>query len=590
VAGEIRGKIYELLTKVALEIAIDGNRKRWQVLWHEQPEWVSIEADLAVGEDKNSITALLLVTHSRSEKLSEKKFWRNFGEFFQWKVQGPYAVRVFSVLFDSTIKPALRVIDDVVIDASLDLSVVDYGKKLIRYVTKKQDFFGKTDNQREATVRALIDSTSERFDPTFASWVSAFTDDLKTLLKQSAKGKTDKAWMLLRAIDTRKVAVPPAKNTYVRNGLAKLMLADVSARQYLYHSLTSGKPVPYGVLPKYTLDLGLVTEDIEGCWIKDPEIQSAVRMLGPKDSEAVISMAPSRMRDFIDPLRSIANIGVYSQFVLDHFRELKTAAGMKKWLQACFDDPVGMIGKIKDFDVPPRDNWLFVYCITLEKAAQKRIVAYGLSNLAAETGFPEIGQGGFVIPPFVHRQKPLPDAMLSAVARVFAKKIDTLGAVTLGSDDFRRTMQEMLVQRQMYILSTYRNFDPLACLILLELKTGGVSGQIVTIPSFLKELAGVSSATSVFIAAGTDTLISWQSCHGSHVNDKTKELSARFRATKVSWNGKEFVGRMAAKRIFFVADGEWRDEDLAMLGRSGVDRFFYSDQIGNLVIAIKAAH
>jgi hypothetical protein len=588
-AGEVKGKIYELITKVALEIAISGNRKGWRVLWHEQPDWISIEADLAVGVDRNSVNALFLVTHSRSEKLSEKKFWRNFGELFQWKVQGPYPVRVFSVLFDSTIKPALRVIDDVVIDASLDLSVADYGKKMIRYVAKDQDAFGKSDNQREATVRALIDFTSASFDTTFTAWVSSFADNLKTLLKQSAKGQMDKAWTLLRVIDTRTVATPSAKNVFVRNGLAKLMLADSNARQYLYKSIASGTPIPHGVLPKYTLDLGLVTEEIDGSWVRDPEIKSAIRMLGPEDSEAVISMAPLRMTDFIDPLRSIGNIGIYGQFVVNHFDELKTAAGMKKWLMACFDDPVGVVGKTEDFDVPPRDNWLFVYCITLEKAAQKRIVAYGLSNLAADTGCPEIGQGGFVVPPFVHRQKVLPDRILTAVARVFAGKVSALGKVMLSSIDFRKTMQEMLVQRQMYILSTYRNFDPLAWLIMLKLKAGGVSGQLRTMPSFLKELAGVSSATSVFIAAGTDTLISWQSCHGSHVNDKTKELSARFRATKVSWNGKEFAKRTAAKRIFFVADGEWRDEDLRMLSRSGVDLVFYPDQVGQLVSAIKAA-
>src|SRR5688572_28860622 len=114
-AGEVKGKVYEAITKVALEAAINGNRKGWKVLWHEQPDWISIEADLAIGADKNSIEALIMVTHSLSEKLSEKKFWRNFGEVFQWKVHGAQAVKVLGVLFDAAIKPGLRAVEESVI-------------------------------------------------------------------------------------------------------------------------------------------------------------------------------------------------------------------------------------------------------------------------------------------------------------------------------------------------------------------------------------------------------------------------------------------------------------------------------------------
>jgi hypothetical protein len=295
------------------------------------------------------------------------------------------------------------------------------------------------------------------------------------------------------------------------------------------------------------------------------------------------------MADFIDPLRSIGNVDVFSDWVVEHFDELRTSSGMRKWLLACFEDPVGLVGEAGDFDVAPRDNWLFVYCMTLEKAVQKRIVAYGLSNLASETGFPEIGQGGFVVPPFIHREKPLSEDMLVAIARVFADKVKSIGRLTLASADFQQTMRDMLIQRSTYILSTYRNYDPLAWLIALKLTGAGLSTAVSTVPSVLKELAGAKSATSSFIHVSPDVLIYWQSCHGTHVNDKTKELSARFRATKMRWRDKRVEARPEAKHIFFVADGEWRDEDLETLMRSGVDRVFYPDEMECLVAHVQAA-
>lgn len=584
-AGEVKGKVYEAITKVALEIAIRGNRRGWKVLWHEQPDWISIEADLAIGSDKNNIDALLLVTHSRSEKLSEKKFWRNFGEVFQWKVQGPKAVRVFSVVFDAAIKPGLRSVEEAVIDASLKTANTRYGKKLIRYVAKDESVFGRTDVQREQIVRDLIDPKSGMHDPELAQCVTEFAEDLRNLLKQPAK-PIEQAWNLLRTIDGREFQKSDAKNTYIRNGIAKLMLADKTARMHLYDAVETYKPIEHEVLPKYTIDLGLVTEEIEGCYVKDPEMQSAIQMLGRKDCEAVIAKVPARMDDFIDPLRSIGNIELYSQFVVDNFDELKTASGMKKWLKACYDDPVEIVGDASLFDVPPRDCWLFVYGITLEKALQKKVVAYGLSSLAHDSGVPD-AELRFAMPEFVARKALPAAATLTAVARVLAGKLANIGMSKLRSVEFQKSMRDMLTQRQMYVLSTYRNFDPIAWLIQLKLEAIGITAGESTVPSFLKELADASSATSTFIRPRSDTLIYWQSCHGSHVNDKTKELSARFRATKVAWDGVHFKERASAKHLFFVADGEWRDEDLEMLSRSGATEIFYPDGVDKLAMKIK---
>ena len=99
------------------------------------------------------------------------------------------------------------------------------------------------------------------------------------------------------------------------------------------------------------------------------------------------------MNDFLVTLRAVGNLTIYTQFVIEHFNDLITPSGMKRWLIACYNDPSGIIPKNKKLYINPIDTWLFVYCMTLEKALKNKVLAYGISNLAADTGFPEIRKG-----------------------------------------------------------------------------------------------------------------------------------------------------------------------------------------------------
>lgn len=46
--GEKQGLAYEAITKYAPEKALDTEVTGQKVLWHEQPDWISIDADLGV--------------------------------------------------------------------------------------------------------------------------------------------------------------------------------------------------------------------------------------------------------------------------------------------------------------------------------------------------------------------------------------------------------------------------------------------------------------------------------------------------------------------------------------------------------------
>lgn len=155
-AGEVKGKIYEAITKVALDVAVKNTNRKLTVFWHEQPSWVKVESDLAVGKDINAIEASFLVTHSTAEKDSKMKFLRNISELFQWKVQGPSSVACYSVIFDAAIKPELMKISQSVIDAELIIQDLPYGQALIRYVDEHENEFENSDEQREVRILNLI--------------------------------------------------------------------------------------------------------------------------------------------------------------------------------------------------------------------------------------------------------------------------------------------------------------------------------------------------------------------------------------------------------------------------------------------------
>src|SRR5205823_3180276 len=130
------------------------------------------------------------------------------------------------------------------------------------------------------------------------------------------------------------------------------------------------------------------------------------------------------------------------------------------------------------------------------------------------------------------RQSEPDRAVIKAVARVFADKLKEIGRETLESEDFRKAMTEMLRQRELYVLSTYRNYDPLLWLLEEELSAGDIVATAVTVPSLMAQLSGQNSANSKFLRFVKDGLIYWQTATQAGKVHKVKEIGARFRSTR----------------------------------------------------------
>jgi hypothetical protein len=585
-AGEVRGKVYEAITKVALDQVANAVFAGASIYWHETPDWVDIDPDFTIGKSSNDIAAVVLVTHSGSEKLSEKKFWRNVGEVFQWKVQGPKPVRCYAILFESAVKPRLLIAEQTILDGTLDLALKPYGAPLKAYVRKNEGDFGDSDDARASHVEGLLQPKSKNYDKGFAAHFQSLCADLKLMLRTQSAG-LENAWIIMRSSNSRPGRVPQAKNTYVRNGLAKLMVFDEEARKHLYTALRKGGTYNDVPAPSYATALGWVEEGIEGDTLVDNEIRSVVTTLGSKECEALIAQAPERMNDLIRPVRAIGNVKHFHQFVVDNFDDLITPGGMRKWMDACYVDPAELVKEGCDAAAAPSQHWLFVFCITLEKAVQGKVVAYGLSTLASDSGVPD-SVLRFVMPLYVARDKEPESNTLNAVSKVFAAKLKSIGLAKLTSLEFRRSMQEMLRQRDLYVLSTYRNYDPLLWLIQLELKKAKIPFSEVTVPSLMGQLSGQNSASSFFLRVAKDTVIYWQTATTAGKGHKVKELGARFRSVMISSGGKAVVARPEVQKIYLVIDGEWDAEDLQILSRCGVSGIYYPDELPEMIAALSS--
>ena len=319
---------------------------------------------------------------------------------------------------------------------------------------------------------------------------------------------------------------------------------------------------------------------------EDQEIINLIEILGDEKCEIAFTAMPERMQDFAQSLYCVENTDTYTDFIIENHEKLSTVHGVKEALLACYKDPVGIL-KGYDIKYKPIETWLFTYAMTIEKTLTGKVLAYGLSSLAKDTGLKD-SRIRFAGPQFLWRQKLFKTNEIDAISQVFANKFASVSVDQLNSLDFRTQMFSMLLQRAFYTLSNYRHFEPLRDLLIHYLENQGMPCRHVKLKTALSEFSMSNAATANYILVPPTILIYWQSCHGSHVNDKRKELSGRFRATKAKWHENAFSIRKQAEKIYLIVDGEWREEDFLLFFRSGVDGIFYPDEIDDLISQIQS--
>lgn len=575
-AGERKGKTYEALVMVALQELKRKGRLRGEIFWNRTPVGMTIEPDFTVGANENNPRLILLVTHSGSAGDSHKKFWRNMGELAEAKTLLPTNPRVCSIAFDSMIKEDLKKLQAAAFDGQLIVGDKEYGRQLQRWVDGNASRLPTEDRAKAEAIREAV--AKKPGDDKLKELATALVADIGPLL-ESSQPELDHLWMMERRRDAGKA--PSARDTFLRRGLSKLLIfEDVDLALKLYR----GAGVRLDEVPVYAFQLGLAKRTIRGVAGADREVQDAVAIMSDAQIKTIVKAAPIReLEGWLQTLRNQPHLTFMGEYAGNEFGKLVKADELTRRLAKLHDDPWALVPR-RGIPArwPPATVWLLEYLIEVLKAASRSVNGYGYAQLAREIADSrgpaasiERRYREYLLSPWghlsewIHRvsDRDLPVEVIRAVALVISSKL-----FTLGENLVRRICVDLPAVIAQNILETkivtYRGFDPVFLLLASALR--GV--QLHRVRGCFAERAGLGGqAGKTEVLQTQSTIINWQSAHGSHTNDKKKELAGRAVALRYSWDSRarKFMPRTDVKKLLLVVDGTWRQEDLDSLARAG---------------------
>jgi hypothetical protein len=461
-ANETRGILFETIADAALRQAVKLAEIAGTVRWNEKPENMSIVPDFTIGLTKDEPSHVVLVTASGSSSDSHKKFGRNLGEMFEIKAQLPKPSAIINLYFMSEVKQNLIEVTQRLYDVAPHADQKPYYEPLETWVQKNVESDAKT---REARQEMLAHDM--KADSTLAGAIASLAQDLAQALQQR-KTELDPLWALMRVDYTKPHNPPKAKNTSVRRGLGKLLVLEPQLRQLVYAGYNKPTGVHVDNVPQYAWDLGFFKKSLVGAKVADKEIEGALDLLGATACETVLQKAPQSMSIWINPLRDLGRVDAHVEFIENHYDQVTDPDSLEQLLTQCFNDPAGLSGVPGDEKV-----WIYEIMISLLKAKSGRLQGYGLAQLATDTGVPDFGAGGFVIPPFIQREKMLSPERLQALATGLAKRFaQNVSHADIGK--LRTKVEQWVIKENLEDrLIPYRNFEPLLWLLEAELTKQG---------------------------------------------------------------------------------------------------------------------
>lgn len=576
-ANERRGILYETITAVALEIALETSGINGEIFWNEKPRHLSVVPDFIIGANVDNPTHVILVTASGASHNSHMKMWRNLSELQEAKAQAPETPTVISLYFKTEVKAGVMQATHRLYDSVLYIDRTLYHEFLDEWVNENLKLKAVT---KEDKIKLLTDAMKSNL--TLAEAVKSLAYDLGEALQQR-NTDLDPLWGLMRKDYLNAPSSPTARTTSVKRGLGKLMVIEPHIRKMVYDTTySSSRGIPLKLLPSYVFDLNFMTKSLVGGRLSDDEIRGVIDLLGPDTSENILQRAPTAMQRWIKPLRNLERVHTHVEFVDSHYDEFIDPVGFRELLKTCYEDPAGLSGEKSDSKV-----WVYEIVISLLKAQSGKLQGYGLAQLAGDTNRPEFGQGGFLIPPFVQRQKHLSrehlDDLASGLSRRFEANVQRSDLIKLKNQVTKWVIKENLEDR----LIPYRNFEPLLWILESELEDQKKQYTPKTaLEGWINEYAeiGKRSATTPFVQVGT-TLIHWKTVSDSGKSHKKKELAARERSVRYEYDSqlKQFARRKGIDQTVLIVDGTFDDNDLRVLTEAGWNRIIYPDEIASFV-------
>jgi hypothetical protein len=602
-ADEILGNCYELITEIAIRDHSAVLKKGEAVFTQETPVGIGIIPDVVIGKSVEEPRILLQVHHTRAERASEKKFWRNVGEYVDARNNLGPSVRIVTVVFDSGQKRRLTLAATQLMDGFLEIDRKPYGAELLQFAkTLEREIESKGIKEDERLKCAKKKFASDKA-ATLA--IKSLAKDLNGLLLQASTPGANWSATYAAIQKTRSSQrVPARKLTTLRRALGRFLPVDDEKvlRSLLKSVRTGGK----AAWPQFFFDVGVAEKTIGGGVFKNPhsgggavprkmegnpayEVYRMTELFADDEIVALwrsLHSCTASLKQACAAIREADEFALYHKFVVDNFSTLGTQAGMEAALQDCYTDPDTVLGRKIGLRNPlGKGVWLFDYVMTAIKAQTGKQQGYGYTQLGADAGFrfEVAATGGVVISPYIQRKKSLRADILKGVSLALAHKLSQLTKrwFNLNKDEIGRFYLKGLFEDKIYKTAS---FDP--ALTLLE---NGLTllqyAQDNRQSTFLTGFTGKGAATCDVIKVG-DHIIMWQACFEGHPADKHKELIGRVGMLRILHSISGKVIKAPIKKVFLLLDGSWTQEQIQRMAGAGFDGIFYVDEVPALVTAL----
>ncbi|GLI06717.1 hypothetical protein YDYSG_27470 [Paenibacillus tyrfis] len=574
-ADEVLGNIYEVVTLVAIKYYTDVIKENETLFWNESPNGVSVIPDITIGYDKDKPRVLFLVSHTNAESASQKKFWRNIGEFVEARNALGKNIFIGNIMFDSGQKRQLSYVSKKLFDGFIELEDKKYGGSLISICQEitKIIIKNKIDiADRIEYIHRLIISNNEMIEV-----IKEYAGDLEKLTTHSL---VSKRWFdvynnILQKKDESRT--PSVMVTSVRRGLGRLLpIESESQLRDIINAAKMEKPIE---VPEYFKMCKLVDHRTHGFIISDREILDLINLLSVEEILEYWKLSRNSsiaLKNTCHLINSTKNFTLFHKFVLEHFDRLSTNEGLVMALEECFYHPNRFLGD----HISLENAWLFDYIMTIIKAHSGKQQGYGYTPLAKESGLLVPGKRSildFVLPKYISRESLPAKYILSGISNALINKLKKIGATWLAnnSSNVSEFYLRGLFEDKIYKMAS---FDPLK--LIIETNLTSTFEYFSRFPTLLTEFTNGGVATTGIILSKSTAII-WQSASKGHCNDKMKELMGRIAMLKVKLDstGDEYIAQPKFKKILLVIDGDWKERHINNFIKVGADGVFYPNEM-----------
>lgn len=586
-ADEVLGNIYEVLTIVAIEDYTTILKRGESVFWHEHPKGVLVEPDLTIGTDRDRPRLLLQVSHTNAERASEKKFWRNIGEFVDARLALGKSTAISNVVFDSGQKRRLAAGAEALFDGFLEADRTPYGDDLVKLGNRLVPVVGKS--KASWTDRADLIRNYLKSSAASVVTVRAFAKDVEKLVSTSSTfaGSWFGAYRKMQS-SRPTPRVPAARNTSVRRGLGRLL--PIEGETALRQVIDQARKRSVVTVPYYFAAMGLVRKSIKGDVVADPEILGLVDLL---NTDTIVDLwrnarsASKAINQASIAILKSSDAKLFHSFVATNYSRLSTPKGLSQALNDCFTDPNRILGATIGIANPHACGaWLFDYLMTVIKAQSGKQQGYGYTPLAKEAGVLVPGKRSildFALPKYISRTLNLPLAVRTGVAQAIAARLKPIeswfNANPAVIDEY---YLRGLFEDKIYKMAA---LDPLLRLLTAAFPANALAPDSRR-ETFLTHKSGPGSATCGVVQCKS-TVILWQSASDSGVGHKMKELCGRIGMLRVTTNTSgTAIPDSRYKKALLLIDGTWTAEHIQRLVDAGFDEVYYPDEVDQLVAAI----